>query len=93
MRNNSGTPFINVYHKDDDLDIFEPIAISGCHFDCPLSDFATVLSDYLLDVDTFKSECAATSTTFTNAEVDTSEEEVAEALKRIDLILKCKTSK
>lgn len=93
LRNNSGTPFVNIYHKDDELDIFEPITVKGCNFNCPLSDFATVLSDYLLDVDRWKTECAATSTSFTDAEVDTSDEEVAQALERINEILRCKTSK
>lgn len=93
LRNNSGTPVVNVYHKDDDLDIFEPINIRDCPFNCPLSDLPTVLSDYLIDLDTFKTECAATSTAFTDAEVDTSDEEVAKALERIDAILKCKLPK
>lgn len=93
LRNSSGTPMVNIYHKDDGLDIFEPITIEGCHFNCPLSDFPTVLSDYLLDVDTWKTECAATATSFTDAEVDTSDEEVAQASDRINAILKYKTSK
>lgn len=90
LRNNSGTPFINIYHKDDDLDIFEPITVSGCSFNCPLSDFATALSDYLIDTDTWESECAATSTSYTEADVDTSDAQVAQALESIEFMLKCR---
>lgn len=87
LRNQTGTPIINIYHKDDDLDIFEPITVSGCRFNCPLSDFAVTLSDFLIDSDTWSSECAATSTAFTDAEVDTSDDEVAKALERIQIII------
>lgn len=92
LRNNSGSYFINVWHKDDDLDIFEPITVSGCKFDCPLEDFATNLADYLIDLDTWATECAATSTSYTNQDVDTSDEVVSEILQCIQEHLKYKTT-
>lgn len=91
LRNFSGSPLINIYHRDDDLDIFEPITVKGCSFDCALDDFATALSDYLLDEDTWKTECAATSTSFTDAETATSDAEVAEIIQLIEDFLSNKT--
>lgn len=82
LRNNSGQAVINIYHKDDDLDVFEPITISGCKFDCPLNDFTTVLSDYLVDIDTWESECSVKQ--------KTQDDEVAEAKARLEEILRNK---
>lgn len=82
LRNNSGTAFINIYHKDDDLDVFEPITISGCEFDCSLDKFAKVLSDYLVDLDTWEDECSTKPTNY--------DDEVAAAKERLEEILKNK---
>lgn len=83
LRNKSNSPIINIYHMDNDLGIFEEVTVEGCNFDCSLSDFAISLSNYLLDVDTWESECAATSTSFTDIETATSDEEVALVIQHI----------
>lgn len=92
LRNNSGSRFINIYYRDDWQDFFEPITISGCSFNCNLNDFKTVLSDYLIDLDTWDTECAATSTSFTDSEEATSDEEIAELKKYIEWVVKNKHS-
>lgn len=90
LRNKSGIPTINIWHKDDDLDVFEPITVSGCAFDCSLSDFRTSLSDYLVDSDTWSTECASNSTTFTKQDEALSHEEIAEVIQHIEQLIKCK---
>lgn len=84
LRNKSGTPTINIWHKDDDLDVFEPITVSGCTFDCSLTDFSTALTNYLIDTDTWTTECEANSTTFTNAEEVLSSDEITEVIAHIE---------
>jgi len=38
---------------------FTQLSIAGCALDCPLSTVRTLLSDILLDLDTFDAECAS----------------------------------
>lgn len=88
LRNISNTAVVNVWHKNDDL--FEAITISGCTFNCTLTKFKSALSDYLLDVATWKTECAATKTsTWDILEAALSEDVVSE-MERIRQILALK---
>lgn len=90
LRNKSGSPFINIWHRDDGLDIFEPITVKGCSFDCALADFKTALADFLLDSDTWVTECAATSTSFTQSETVLSDTEITEVIGHIEENIKCR---
>lgn len=92
LRNKSGTPTINIYHKDDDLDVFEAITIRNCTFDCSLTDFQTAMSEYLLDTDTWTTECAATSTSYTDSDT-LDADQIAELLEHIEEVIRMKTAK
>lgn len=61
--NRTGTPTIEIWHKDDAFGIFEQIKIRECGYDCSLSDFKRIVSKYFIDPMTWKEECNANFTT------------------------------
>lgn len=59
LRNKSGTPSVDVWHKDDDLGYFKHIAVPGCKFSCSLEDFKNAVRNCITDYDSYLKECNA----------------------------------
>lgn len=87
LRNGTESLYLNIFYKDDDLGVFEPITVKGCTFDCPLNQFGTILSEYLIDTDTWETECQASNTSSTNMNEILSNEEVSETLRYIQYVI------
>lgn len=89
LRNISGEAVVNVWHKNDD--VFEAITVDGCVFNCTLTKFKKALKSYLLDTDTWDTECAATKTSTIDLLKAALTEDVKGEMERITEILSART--
>lgn len=90
LRNISKTATVNIWHKDGDL--FEPVTVEGCSFNCTLTQFKNSVKDYLLDTDTWETECSATKTSMLDILKAAFSENVISEMSRITKLLNEKKS-
>lgn len=64
LRNKSGDATLNIWYRRNNN--FTPITIQGCSADCLLSDAQSILSPWLIDSDTYATECEANSSSLNN---------------------------
>lgn len=63
LRNKSGEPVVNVWHKTESS--LEQLAIACCDLDCPLDTVRDLLKKRLIDKRTWKYECLSPATKHT----------------------------
>lgn len=88
LRNISNKATVNVWHKNED--ILEPVVVEGCSFNCTLTKFKSVLEKFILDNDTWETECASTQTSNIDLLEAAFSEDIVSELDRLREMLKAR---